>query len=233
MPPKSKPRFGHLIALVGCDGSGKSTLSHDLVRLLGRNRKTSYGYLGLGSGDLGRRIGKWPVIGKMLEKKLTHKAKKTRTKGEKIPGFITACVVFAFSLLRLERFERVKHAVEGGDLVITDRYPQNEVPGHCDGPGLSAAKTNNPLIRLLARIERLFYKKMADFTPDLVIFLKVDAETALQRKPDHDKEALQTKIDIMPNLTFNGAPKKTIDATQPYEKVRQDVITALQRAKFL
>lgn len=233
MLSRTKPRFGHLIALVGCDGSGKSTLSHDLVRLFSRNRKTTYGYLGLGSGDLGRRIGKWPVIGKWLEKKLTHKAKKTRTKGEKIPGLITASVVFVFSLLRFARFKHVKHAVESGDLVITDRYPQCEIPGHCDGPGLSAAKTNNPLIRILARIELSLYQRMADFKPDLILLLDIDAETALARKPDHDLEALQTKIEIMPRLTFNDAPKKIINARQPYEEVRQDIIIALQRAKFL
>lgn len=233
MSSKPKFRFGHLIALVGCDGSGKSTLSHDLVRLLSRNRKTSYGYLGLGSGDLGRRIGKIPVIGKFLEKKLTNKAKKTRTKNEKIPGFITASVVFVFSLIRFRRFIRVKHAVEAGYLVITDRYPQNEVPGQCDGPGLSAARTNNPLIRLMAKYERRLYQRMADFVPDLVLFLEVDLDTALQRKPDHDPKILQTKIDIMPTLTFNGASEKTINACQPYEKVRQDIISALRHARFL
>ncbi|UMM64057.1 dTMP kinase [Aristophania vespae] len=233
MPSQPKIRYGHLIALVGCDGSGKSSLSADLVRILGRNRKTVYGYLGLGSGDLGRRIGQWPLLGPLLEKKLTSKAKKTRTKGEKIPGFITALVVFIFSLIRLKRFRRVKKAVEKGYLVITDRYPQAEIAGQCDGPGLSAARTNNPFIRAMASIEKRLYLKMAAFKPDLIIFLEVDAQTAHQRKPDHDIEALQTKIDIMPHITFNGAPKKIIDASQPYDKVKQNVIAKLSAAKFL
>lgn len=226
-------REGTLISLVGCDGSGKSSLSADLVQSLGRYRPTFYGYLGLGSGDLGRWIGTWPVIGAWLERKLTKKAKKTRTQGEKIPGLLTALVVFGFSLVRLKRFNHVKKAVDEGYFVITDRYPQAEIPGQCDGPGLSAARTNNPLIRFLAYLERRIYQKIAAYRPDLVIFLEVDVETALSRKPDHDREALQTKIDIMPRLTFGKACHARVDARQAYLKVRDDILATLRNNRFI
>ncbi|WP_202405384.1 hypothetical protein [Saccharibacter sp. 17.LH.SD] len=224
-----RPRAGALISLVGCDGSGKSSLSEDLVKTLNYKKPTMYGYLGLGTGDLGRRIGHWPIIGRMLEKKLQSKAKKTRTKGEKIPGFVTALVIFCLSIVRLSRFRRVQKAVEDGYFVITDRYPQAEIPGQCDGPGLSAGRTNNPFIRLLVRWEQKIYQKMADYRPDLVIFLDVDIETALQRKPDHDRETLAPKFDIMPRLTFNNAPKVTLDARRAYLTVREDILETLRR----
>ncbi|WP_202401577.1 MULTISPECIES: hypothetical protein [unclassified Saccharibacter] len=232
-PAPESQREGVLVSLVGCDGSGKSSLSADLVKCLGRMRPTLYGYLGLGSGDLGRRIGTWPLIGPWLEGKLTKKAKKTRTKGEKIPGLITALVVFGFSLLRYKRFLHVKKAVEHGHFVITDRYPQDEIPGQCDGPGLSAAQTNNPIIRLLARIERRLYQKIAAYRPDLVVVLDVDVDTALSRKPDHDRDALQTKIELMPQLTFGGAECVHVDARQAYLAVKEDIVAQLRKKRLI
>ncbi|WP_229709345.1 nucleoside/nucleotide kinase family protein [Bombella favorum] len=222
-------RAGRLVSLVGCDGSGKSSISQYLVQHFSETRPAVYGYLGLGSGDLGRRIGTLPFIGAALEKKLNKKAKKARTKGEKMPGFLTGLVLFSFSLVRLKRFWRVKRAVEKGFLVVTDRYPQMEVPGQCDGPGLSAAYSHNPLIRFLAWLERGIYRKIAAFKPDLVIRLNVDAETAHSRKPDHDLEALRIKAELMPQLNFNHAPLVEVDARQSYEAVQQEVLYLLEK----
>lgn len=226
-------RKGAVVALVGCDGSGKSSLSADLVREGSALRPMRYGYLGLGSGDLGRRIGQWPVVGRVLERAFTKRAKKTRTKGEKIPGLLTALVVFGFSLLRLRRFEKVQKDAEDGALVVTDRYPQAEVPGQCDGPGLSAASTTNPLIRALATLEARLYRHMAAQKPDLVVYLDVDPQTALARKPDHDLEALRLKTEIMPRLTFNGAPYVKIDGRQPYADVKAEVLRHLRDRRLL
>ncbi|WP_333645381.1 hypothetical protein [Bombella sp. ESL0380] len=225
----AQPRAGCLVSLVGCDGSGKSSISQSLVQHFSETRPTVYGYLGLGSGDLGRRIGALPLIGPALEKKLNGKAKKARTKGEKMPGLMTGLVLFVFSLVRLKRFLRVRRAVEKGFLVVTDRYPQMEIPGQCDGPGLSAAYSSNPLIRFLAWLERGIYRRIVAFRPDLVIRLNVDAETAHGRKPDHDLEALRIKAELMPQLNFNHAPLVEVDARQPYEAVRQDVLDILAR----
>lgn len=221
-------RAGRLVSLVGCDGSGKSSISQYLVQHFSETRPTVYGYLGLGSGDLGRRIGALPFIGPALEKKLNRKAKKARTKGEKLPGMLTGIVLFAFSLVRMKRFLRVRRAVEQGFLVVTDRYPQVEIPGQCDGPGLSAAYSHNPLICFLAWLERRIYRRIADFRPDLVIRLNVDADTAHSRKPDHDLEALRVKTDLMPKLNFNHAPLVEVDARQSYEAVQKEVMAILK-----
>ncbi|QDH13507.1 hypothetical protein E3E12_04065 [Formicincola oecophyllae] len=231
-------RRGVLVALVGCDGSGKSTLSRQLIQILNHpsqeggglvpvRHPVRYGYLGQGSGDLGRKIAALPGVGGFLEKRIATRAKKARTKGAKIPGFPTALVVFAFSLLRFKRFLKVRQQVEKGDFVITDRYPQQEVPGHCDGPGLSAGYSRNPFVRGLAALERAWYGYMTSFKPDLVIFLDVDAERAVARKPDHDLEALRTKAAIMPQLRFRGAARVVLDARKPLSEVRKAALEAL------
>ncbi|WP_196777216.1 nucleoside/nucleotide kinase family protein [Oecophyllibacter saccharovorans] len=220
---------GAVIALVGCDGSGKSSLSRELVAEIGQSRPTRYGYLGLGSGDLGRRIGRLPFIGPALEHKLGKRAKTTRTRGEKIPDLPTALVVFAFSLLRYRRFRQIQRAAARGEMVITDRYPQMEIPAQCDGPGLSAATSDNPLIQRLAAVERRLYQRMAARRPDLVVHLDIDPETAQRRKPDHDLEALRIKTSVMSRLRYNEAPRVVIDSRAPYKEVKRQVSEALRQ----
>ena len=56
-----------LIAVVGCDGSGKSTMAAELIAWLGQFRPVGTVYLGLGSGNIGNRIKAWPLIGPPLE----------------------------------------------------------------------------------------------------------------------------------------------------------------------
>lgn len=215
--------------MVGCDGAGKSTLTQELTRLMGREGPTGFYYLGLGSGDLGRRIGQWPLIGPRVEKMLSAKARRTRTAGETIPGVMTALVVFCFSLLRFYRFQQAMLARSHGVLVVTDRYPQAEIPGWCDGPGLSAASTDNRFILWLARIEKRLYDYMAGIHPSVIILLDVDIETALSRKPDHDPALLATKIEKTRTLRFDGAPVIRVDARQDYSTVRSTVLGIVRR----
>lgn len=209
-----------LIALVGCDGSGKSTLSNDIIAAFSPGRRIALCYLGLGSGELGERIKRWPLIGRQLERRLVKRAGQTRTAGAKIPGLGTAIVVYLFSIVRLRRFRRVLALRRGGVTVITDRYPQTEVAGFYDGPGLSAAEPGNRAVAALAAQELRMYRWMASFLPDVVIRLNVDLETAHARKPDHSYDLLRRKVEVTPRLRFNGAPIVDLDSRDPYQSVR-------------
>lgn len=206
-----------LIAVIGCDGSGKSTLSVDLLHWIQQEfGRAETHYLGLGSGEIGNRIKTWPLIGPTIERALSKKAGQARTKGNKIPGLATALVIYGFSLIRRRRFQKVLSLRRQGFIVVTDRYPQVEVPGFYDGPGLSAARPDGWMVAALAAKERAIYDWMASFVPDLVIRLNVDVETAFARKPDHAIELLEAKVAVTPLLKFNGAMIVEIDATAPY-----------------
>ncbi len=206
-----------LIAVIGCDGSGKSTLSADLLNWI----REQYGpaethYLGLRSGQIGNRIKAWPLVGPILERALSKRAGQARTKGAKMPGLATALVIYGFSRLRKRRFQKVLSLRRQGFIVVTDRYPQVEVPGFYDGPGLSAAEPGGRMVAALATRERATYEWMASFVPTLVIRLNIDAATAFSRKPDHAFELLERKVAVTPLLRFNGAPIVNLDATMPY-----------------
>lgn len=222
--------MGALIAIVGCDGAGKSTLAADVLQQLQRTHRAQLFYLGLKSGDIGKRIRQFRFGGAALERMLSRKAGQARDKDAKIPGLGTALVLYGFSVLRLRRFRRMLALRRKGVIVVTDRYPQIEVAGFYDGPGLSAARAETPLIAWLAARERRMYEWMTAHRPDLVIRLNVDVDTALSRKPDHTIENLRSKVAVTPLLKFNGAPIVDLDSRDPYPKVREAAFAAIERA---
>jgi thymidylate kinase len=223
-------RLAPVIALVGADGSGKSSLSQDLAQELAAERPVERVYLGLGSGDLGERIKRLPLIGRAVDKRIAAKADRARDKQAKIPGLATALVIYAFSVKRRKAFRQVLALRRRGITVITDRYPQVEVPGYYDGPGLSAASAGGPVVAWLAARERRQYESMAAFVPTAVIRLNIDVATALARQPDHREALVARKIATTPLLRFNGAPIVDVDANRPYAEVRAEVVALAREA---
>ncbi|HNW17404.1 MAG TPA: nucleoside triphosphate hydrolase [Sphingorhabdus lacus] len=219
-----------LIAVIGCDGSGKSTLAEALVADYSARRPVAYVYLGLKSGAMGEAIKQWPIIGGWLEKKLSKRASQARDTKQKIPGVATALVIYLLSTVRLRRFRQTLAHRRAGRLVITDRYPQVEVPGFYDGPGLSAAKAGSSFIAWLSRRERAKYEWMAAHLPTLVIRINIDIETALARKPDHARDLLEKKIAVTPVLTFAGAPIIELDGREPFATVKAKATAAIDAA---
>jgi len=217
-----------LIAIVGCDGSGKSTLAADLADALRRDRSLQLAYLGLGSGAIGARIKGLPLVGPAVEAALAKRGTTARTKGEKIPGLATALVIYGFSLLRRRRFRRVLSLRRKGVTVITDRYPQTDVPGFYDGPGLSAARSGSSIVAWLAARELRMYEWMASYRPTLVLRLSIDAETAHARKPDHDIALLRQKVAATPLLRFAGAPIVDLDSRTPYAEMREHALAGIR-----
>ena len=217
-----------VIAVVGCDGTGKSTLTADLLIKLGEKKPTVWRYLGLVSGETGDKIKDLPFIGVRLERYLAAKATRAQDMKKKVPGTGTAIIMHLLSLWRAAHLLLVRRLSRKGILIIADRYPQAEIPGfHYDGPGITALATDNWLLRTLAVREQKLYNWMATLKPALVIRLNIDAEIAHARKPDHDIDELRDKSAIMPRLNYNGSHIHDIDASVPYVQVLESALLAI------
>lgn len=212
-------RLAPLISVVGSDGSGKTTVSSEVLDFVRRYGPAETAHLGLKSGDMGRAIKGLPLVGFFAERYLSRKAGQARNRKDRIPGPFTAIVIYILSLFRLKRFKRMLDRRRHGVIIVTDRYPQVEVPGFYDGPGLSAARAEGPVERWLAKHERTKYEWMAAHRPDLVIRLNVDLDTAFARKPDHELEMLRLKVEATPKLAFGGALIHDIDSNMPLDAV--------------
>jgi hypothetical protein len=202
-PPSSRLP---IIALTGCDGSGKSTLAAGLVDHLGRSVRVEQVYLGQASGRIGEWVRGLPLIGGPVGRYLVGKSDKVHDKPKLAPGAVTALAIYMLSRGRARNLRRALRLCEAGTVVVTDRYPQDEVPGFLfDGPELAKTTGGSWWVRWLRERERRLYAWMVGYVPALVIRLNVDEATAHARKPDHKLSSLRAKIATLPGLTFNGA----------------------------
>jgi thymidylate kinase len=234
--PKSRPHtlLPGVYAVVGCDGSGKSRLTADLLRTLSYEGSTRRCYLGLISGEVGDKIKDLPFVGVRLEKNLHKKADRALDMEQSLPGTGSALIMYLLSIWRVFLLLRVRRLSRRGVQVIADRYPQVEIPGfHYDGPGLTAGRTGNWLVHKLALGEQKMYEWMATQKPALVIRLNIDVDTAFERKGDHAFEELRDKIAVMPRLKFNDSRVCEIDATLPYEQVLEAALQAIAEASLV
>ena len=189
-----------LIAVVGCDGTGKSTLTNDLVKSLQQHWQTERRYLGLLSGE----------------------------DGDKSPALWAAVIMYCFSLRRMANLRKVQRLAQSGVLVVSDRFPQAEISGfYYDGSGIGVERATGKISRFLAQRERRLYQKMAQYRPELIIRLGIDIDTAISRKPDHDYAELQDKIGVMSTIGYNGTKILEIDSRAPYSEVLEQAQKAV------
>ncbi|MET0935165.1 MAG: hypothetical protein ABWX83_04205 [Luteibacter sp.] len=218
-----------LIAIIGTDGSGKSTVAEHVARWIGRYGPAGQVHLGKQSGNVGRALGRLPLVGGSLDRTIRKKSDvvNDRMKDDLQPGLLPALVISGFTLRRRLRFKRMLALRKQGLIVVTDRFPQLAIPGAYDGPGFPQVKKGSPFVLWLARREQATFEWMASYQPDLVLRLNVDLDVACARKPDHRRDALARKIAVTPLLTYGSAPIVDIDANQPLEKVIADVEAAV------
>lgn len=223
-----------LIAVVGSDGTGKSTLTTDLVKNLQKYRATERRYLGLISGEDGDKIKCLPVIGVWLERRLAAKSDKTQRMSNKPPALWAALIMYGFSVWRAANLRKVQRLAQSGVLVISDRFPQAEISGfYYDGPGIGVERAKGWLMTRLAAREKRLYQSMALYRPELIIRLDIDVDTAFSRKPDHSYEELKDKISAMVRLQYNGSRIIELDAKAPYDEVLEKALNAISSVAMI
>ena len=140
--------------------------------------------------------------------------------------------IWAVSLLieknsKLKKYHRLSKRAA---IVISDRYPQNNVKNFNDGTLLSEYKTDRKwsLLGMLANIEDDIYSGKKYGSPDLVIKLMIEPEVSVERGQSTSISYLQRRIDTVNSMTFSeSCAVVEVDASQDLEKVSQDITNAI------
>lgn len=209
------PAGGAVVALLGCDGAGKSTTLDYLMREFSKKIDVINVYMG--SGDGSSSILRYPL--RLVAKKVRGKGLGRSIKQEtyesievrqqfKAQAYGWARIIWAV-VLALEKKNKLKtitKARNNGILVLVDRYPQVEIMDYNDGPLLTQyTESRSPKLRSIANWEIAIYRSAYRNPPDLVVKLMVPPEVAIERKPEmtitqiERKTAAIKKIDLSPN----------------------------------
>jgi thymidylate kinase len=216
------PGGGIVVAALGVDGSGKSTVTRELRRWLGSEVDVLPMYFGTGDGRPSLLLLPFkllvPLISRMLPARpagASHGNVATAAPG---PLYSALLMVWATVLAAEKRRKLLaaRRAASRGMVVIADRYPQNQLAGFNDGPLLPRLPWAP---RWMRRFEAGAYALAGQLPPDLVLKLATPAETLARREPTMDRGLIRERVRHLRLLAFPGARVVTVDASQPLEDV--------------
>lgn len=224
------PAGGTVVAILGCDGAGKSTTLSYIKKEF--SKKIDVATIYFGSGDGSSSLIRKPmklVAKKVAGKGLGHRVENEYKENKKISFksrlYSIAKVLWAVSLAK-EKKRKLKQMVKArnnGLLVLTDRYPQSVNPGCSDGPLLHRYIYRKGIFGSISRWEQKIYEMAAVNAPDLTIKLMVPTKTAIERKPEMTEEEINTKKQIVESINISEYTV-TIDTSKDFSITSGEVM---------
>jgi hypothetical protein len=231
------PRGGTIIALVGSDGAGKSTLSRSLQSWLGWKIDVMPIYFGSGDGHAAfyrqplllahRAI--HPLLGRAdRSDTAAEPAVEEGVRREAAEGKWRAAArivwALALSLEKRGKLRRMSRARNRGMVVICDRYPQFDFPGFNDGPLLAHWRQHRwQICRRLAAWEAVPYIEAGRAAPDIVIRLVAAPAVVSLRRPDMSRHNLERRVEAVKALRFSPTTRVIeLDAAGDLDEIALD-----------
>ena len=220
---------GVTIAFLGSDGAGKSTAIAEIRKWLSAYMDVRFFYLGSGDGNssllrvpvkLGLKLAK--KVGLVKTSNNFSDSKLDEVKNDKL-WWARRLWAYSLSVERIRKLKKANRCRLRGFVVLTDRYPQDEFHGLCDGPKLNG---NNGLV---VKKERECFRVARLCPPDLAIKLIVPPEVAVRRKPgDINVETSRSLTERVKMIHFSDHTKSVeIDSAQAQATVWLEIKRAI------
>jgi len=217
---------GCLVAILGVDGSGKSTVVRSLRSWLSAELDVMPLYFGTGDGRPSLVLLPFKLLVPLIRRMFPIKPKGASHGriSDRPPGPVYSVLMSIWAaLVSLEKGSKLRaawRAVARGMVVVTDRYPQGENIHYNDGPQLHRSRWSPDWLR---RYEARAYALAGRMPPDLVIKLDVEPETAARRETDMSPAVIAERIAAVRQLAFPGARVVLVNAEQPLAEVLRAV----------
>lgn len=224
------PSGGVVVAILGCDGAGKSTTLEYVKKEFSKKLDVASIYFGSGDGSssllrkpmklVAKRVG-GKGVGHAVDKEYSeHKSISLKSK-----LYSFAKIIWAITLAKEKKSKQrqMVKARNNGMLVLTDRYPQSNMPGASDGPLLDRYRNGTGILKLVADWERRIYESFSINPPDLTVKLMVPTDLAIARKPEMTIDEIENKKKIVMDMNISEHTV-VIDTSRPFEITRGEVM---------
>jgi thymidylate kinase len=209
---------GLVLALCGADGSGMTTCARALHAWLSPELSTRTAHLGQPPRSLlTRAVGLLHRLFRWIDQKRSRTFPSAATLHTELLGYL--CL--ARDRFHIQRSMRL--AASAGAIAICERYPlaaNNALMGPSSAQGV-AISLDTRLARLLRRREESYYAHIAP--PDLILVLRVDPETAVDRKPTEPSAVVRARASLLWNADWSGPDTVVVDAVQPVPDVMAEL----------
>ena len=189
----------------------------------------------LGSGDGSSSLLRKPmklVARKVGGKGVGHSVEKEYAEKQKVSlkarVYSIAKIMWAVTLAKekIKKQRQMVKARNNGLLVLTDRYPQSNMPGASDGPLLSRDQGGHGLLKRISNWEQKRYESFSVNPPDLTVKLIVPTDVAIARKPEMTVEEIEKKKKIVMGMNISDHTV-IVDTSRPFEVTRGEVMKAI------
>ncbi|MFN2491851.1 MAG: hypothetical protein ABR501_03090 [Pyrinomonadaceae bacterium] len=223
---KSFVNGGLLIAVVGGDGAGKTTVLNALDSWLSKKFATRRFHLGKPPRSyitlativvlrIRRLVMNIPAHPELLSASATRGV---------FPGYVRLLRWVMAGRDRIRLYAKARRFASNGGISLCDRYPLKQLR-LMDGANIARTvkpARRNALVQRLLKTEANYYSRM--MPPDLLIVLRVDPETAVKRKTTENEHHVRLRSRELWERDWEGTNACVIDAGQP----AADVIAEIQ-----
>jgi thymidylate kinase len=228
-PKRKLGAGGAVVAIVGGDGAGKSTLVGDLYPWLSRDFETLKVHMGKPAWSRTTTAVRAILATGRLLRLFPHLSHSILYQPDPRPRRFRGMYPFMLRQVCKARdrhltYLQAKRMATDGAIVISDRYPTENLK-LMDGPVIRqivSFENASRLAKRLISIEEWFYARISQ--PDLLIVLKVDPEVAAKRKTDEIASEVRIRSNEVWEADWKDTPAHVVDG----HRSKDDLLSELK-----
>lgn len=237
---KTSLQGGLIIAFVGVDGAGKSTLSNEIAKWISVGKiECKRFYMGTGDGKTTHFVSFIKQL-KKIKEAIGNRPRPNTKNGDNLiseknrlislyKNPVRYCKEY-INIMQINSVQKnnskkirdmYRYKLNGG-ISVLDRWPQLEIAGQNDGPKIVKYEQILGSKRFL---KKRIKKEMQNLgivkviKPDIIFRLNISIDTCMRRKEENiDRSAFECKLKELNQLTFQGAKIVEINAELPYNE---------------